>query len=308
MSDARDDPPELLLAEVVQLRATLRGHSQHYYDGQPTVPDAEFDALLARLRAIENDFPELVTAESPTQNVGAIANATFAPVTHRVPMQSLDNAFDHSELRAWQARVDKGLDSSEVAYVCELKFDGLAVSLRYEHGALVQAATRGDGRVGEDVTANVVTIGDVPSQLKGSPPALLEVRGEIYMRLDVFNELNAAQDVAGKARYANPRNTAAGSLRQKDAVKTAKRRLSFWSYQVGEDLAEATGQFETLIQLKEWGVAVNPEMRLVNSLEEVEEFCTYWEEHRHDLEYEIDGVVIKVDDFGFQRRLGSTAR
>ncbi len=308
VNDAPDEIPAAILQELDELRSALRGHSESYYAGQPTVPDADFDALLARLREIEEEFPRTVTSDSPSQQVGATANATFAPVAHSGRMQSLDNAFDLAELRAWQTRVEKGLDGEQAEYVCELKFDGLAVSLRYEKGMLVQAATRGDGRVGEDVTANVATIGDVPKRLQGSPPGVLEVRGEIYMLLAVFAELNEAQEAAGKERYANPRNTAAGSLRQKDAAKTAKRKLSFWAYQVGEELPGVTGQFETLAQLKKWGFAVNPEMRLVGTFAEVEAFAAHWQEHRHDLPYEIDGAVIKVDDLAKQRRLGSTAR
>ncbi len=231
------DPAE----RVEQLRATIRYHNRRYYElDEPEIPDAEWDALMRELLALEEEFPDLVTPDSPTRVVGGPAATTFAPVVHAVPMMSLDNAFSADELTAWGDRLtrrlaDIGDSAGSVGLVCELKIDGLAVSIRYEQGRLVQAATRGDGRIGEDVTANVRTIA-VPAREARLPgaPDVLEVRGEIYMPIAAFEELNRAQVEAGLRTYVNPRNTAAGSLRQKDPSITASRQLAFWSYQLGE--------------------------------------------------------------------------
>ena len=274
--------------------------------------------MVRELRDIEANHPDLATPGSPTQSVGAPPSTLFSPVEHRVPMMSLDNAFMPDELQAWADRLAKSVPTS-TAFVCELKIDGLAMSLTYRDGRYVQAATRGDGRTGEDVTANVATIGAVPQVLSdevGTPPAVIEVRGEVYMPIPAFEELNRRQEAAGAKVFVNPRNSAAGSLRQKDASVTASRELSFWSYQVG-DLEPAPGEAlpveltgshsDTLAWLGRAGFPVNPEVRVVQGLEEALERCRYWEEHRHDLDYEIDGVVIKVDDLALRRQLGSTA-
>jgi DNA ligase (NAD+) len=230
----------------------------------------------------------------------ATLGATFATVVHRVPMTSLDNAMDADELIAWGDRVHRGLGGAATQFVCELKIDGLAMSLRYEDGRFVQAATRGDGRAGEDVTANVATIAGLPHHLPPGAPPVLEVRGEVYLPLASFEALNARADEAGQPRFANPRNAAAGSLRQKDPRITASRELSFWSYQLGEVVGgpSFTGHHETLDFLAGLGFPVNPEIRLVDDLEAVYEYCRQWQEHRHDLPYEIDGAVCKVDDLG----------
>ncbi len=272
--------------------------------------DAEYDALLVELRALEEAHPDLVTPDSPTQRVQGWATATFAPVVHRAPMMSLDNAFDGAELAAWGARVARGLGGAPARYVCELKIDGLAISLRYEGGALVQAATRGDGQVGEDVTANVATIGVVPKRLPRGAPEVLEVRGEVYMPAAAFEELNRRQEEAGQRRFVNPRNSAAGSLRQKDASITAARDLAFWAYQPGEVVGgpDLTSHHQTLELLAGLGLPVNPEIETVDSLEAVEDYCRRWEEHRHDLGYEIDGVVVKVDDLAQRAVLGFTSK
>lgn len=306
------DPAE----RVEQLRAIIGHHNDRYYlDDVPEIPDADYDALVRELQQLEEQFPELLTPDSPTQVVSGAASATFAPVVHRVPMMSLDNAFSSEELLAWGGRLARrlgelGENEGSVGLVAELKIDGLAMSLRYESGTLVQAATRGDGRIGEDVTANVRTISVIPHQLPDGAPEVLEVRGEIYMPIAVFEALNAAQVEAGLRTYANPRNTAAGSLRQKDASITASRELAFWSYQLGEVIGGPTlvnhhQNFEFLASL---GFPVNPEVKRLDGLEDAFAHCQHWQEHRHDLAYEIDGVVLKVDDLSLQRELGFTAK
>ena len=302
-----DDPTEraAALREIVG-----RANRLYYEQDAPEIPDAEYDLLLRELRAIEALYPDLVVPDSPAQTVGGAASATFAPVVHAVPMTSLDNAMYGDELRAWGDRIDRVLDGIVPRFVAELKFDGLAMSLRYERGTLVQAATRGDGRVGEDVTANVLTIGDVPKSLGPGAPEVLEVRGEVYMSSAVFEALNEAYIAAGERPLVNPRNAAAGSLRQKDPAMTAKRRLSFWAYQLGEVVGGPVfgSHHETLEFLGTVGFPVNPEVRMLDGIEAVEAHCAHWQEHRHDLPYEIDGVVIKVDDLAQRQLLGFTSR
>ena len=300
---------------IAELRALVAHHNRLYHElDAPELLDGDFDALARELRSLEAEFPELATDDSPTRDIGGAASVTFAPVTHAVPMTSLDNAMDGDELRAWADRVVKGLDGTVPRFVAELKIDGLAMSLRYEHGVLVQAATRGDGRVGEDVTGNVRTIGDVPHRLTdldgGLVPEVVEVRGEVYMPTAVFEALNAEYEANGERPLVNPRNAAAGSLRQKDPAMTAKRRLSFWAYQLGQVVGgpEFASHHETLDLIGRIGFPINPEVRSFDTIEAVAEYCLYRQEHRHELGYEIDGVVIKVDDLAQQRRLGFTSR
>ena len=320
-TDGRDP-----VARAEELRALIEYHNDRYHRlDDPEIADAEYDALVRELRAIEAEHPDLVVPGSPTSAVGSAPSTLFAPVAHRVPMMSLDNAFSSDELRAWADRLAKQV-SDDTAFVCELKIDGLAISLTYRRGRFVRAATRGDGRTGEDVTANVATITDIPRQLDsaaGPPPALLEVRGEVYMPVSAFEELNRRQAEAGERLFVNPRNSAAGSLRQKDPSVTAGRDLSFWAYQVGElEPADGPGaagpssspgelastHADTLAWLDRAGFPVNPERSRVHGLDAVLAFCRRWEDDRHGLDYEIDGVVVKVDDLGLQRRLGSTSR
>jgi DNA ligase (NAD+) len=304
--------PDEINARVDALRTQIRYHNERYHEfDDPEISDADYDALVRELRALEDDFPELITPDSPTQQVGGAASATFAAVTHRVPMMSLDNAFSFDELVAWGTRAERGLaaaDAGPMRFVCELKIDGLAMSLRYENGRLVQAATRGDGRTGEDVTANVKTIKAVPHRISGAPP-VLEVRGEVYMPVAAFDALNKRQAEAGDHLFANPRNSAAGSLRQKDPKITASRELSMWCYQLGEveGGAEFTSHHETLDTLSELGLPVNPEIRTLDALDAVYEYCRRWEHERHALPYEIDGVVVKIDDLAQRTVLGSTS-
>ena len=294
-----------------ELVALIRHHDERYHTlDDPEIPDADFDALVVELRDLEAAHPGLVAADSPTHRVGSGASNTFAEVEHGSPMRSLDNAFDLDELRAWDERVGRRLGGAPSAWVCELKFDGLAVSIRYEDGRLVQAATRGDGRFGEDVTANVRTIGDVPHSLGPGAPAVLEVRGEVYMSKSAFDELNRVQEAAGGKTYVNPRNTAAGSLRQKSATVTATRDLSFWAYQVGEVVGgpELAGHHDTLAWLTDLGLPVNDGVVRLTDFDEVVAHVGVVGAARHDLDYEIDGVVVKVDDLALQEALGSTAR
>jgi len=308
--------------ELCQLIA--RHNDLYHVSDSPEISDADFDTLVRELRALEAEFSQFNDTTSPTKSIGPIAHTTFDPVKHRVPMTSLDNAMDPAELQAWGDRVTKILGDVSVQYVCELKIDGLAMSIRYEQGVLVQAATRGDGQVGEDVTANVATISSVPHAISGQlltpVPEVLEIRGEVYMSTAAFQKFrtekeaeNAQRIIDGKQPVAvpvNPRNAGAGSLRQKDSRITASRELSLWTYQLGEVIGgpEFSSHHETMEYVKGLGFPVNPEIRVVSSLEEVFEFCKYWQTNRHDLGYEIDGVAVKVDNLSQREILGFTSR
>ena len=306
MSAAPDDAA----ARAVSLRAQIAYHTDRYFlDDAPEIPDADFDALVRDLEALEAAHPDLRIPESPTQQVGGGVSSLFTPVTHRSPMMSLDKTTSYEELLAWGERMDRYI-GGEVVYDCELKIDGLAMSLLYEKGRFVQAATRGDGVTGEDVTANVATIAVLPQRLSGDAPDLVEVRGEIYMAISAFEELNATRVAAGERPFDNPRNAAAGSLRQKDPAVTAQRQLGFWAYQLGT--VEGGPRFSAHQQTLEWiraaGFPVNPNIRTLDTLAEVDGYCRHWLEHRHDLDYEIDGAVVKVDDLAQRRELGATAK
>ena len=322
--DERDDAAEAA-ERVAALRVEIAGHDERYHQlDAPTISDADYDALVRELRALEDAHPDLITEDSPTQRVGAAASTLFAPVEHRQPMMSLDNAFDADSLAAWGERLERRLgaapDDDPVDYVCELKIDGVAISLLYLDGELVQAATRGDGRVGEDVTANVRTVGVVPHRLGPDAPSVLEVRGEVYMSRSAFARLQAGQEEINRERLAegrkpapvavNPRNAAAGSLRQKDPSVTAQRELSMWCYQVGEveGAAPWSHHRDSLDQLAALGLPVNPEITVLPTLEEVLAYCLRWQDDRGRLDYDIDGAVVKVDDLAAREALGTTSR
>lgn len=297
-------------ARAGELRRLIRYHADLYYSRDtPEVSDADYDDLMAELRSLEQAYPELADPTSPTLTVGAPPSEMFAPVAHDVPMMSLDNAFDLAELRAWDVRATSRFGAPVGPYVCELKFDGLAISVCYEQGRLVRAATRGDGRVGEDVTHNVATIDDVPNRLGAGAPDYLEVRGEVYMAIAAFDRLNLAREAANAPRYANPRNTAAGSLRQKDPTVTAARELSWWCYQLGAMVGGPTlrRHSETLEFLAELGLPVNDAWIRAADLTVVEEYVRAAERQRHGHAYETDGVVIKVDELAHQDSLGATS-
>ncbi|MGY1592623.1 NAD-dependent DNA ligase LigA [Geodermatophilus sp. SYSU D00708] len=281
----------------------------YYVQDAPLVSDGQYDERMAELKAIEAEHPALVTPDSPSQKVNGGFTATFAPVQHLERMQSLDNAFSSDELSAWAARVDREVGTA-ARYLCELKVDGLAVALLYERGRLVRAATRGDGVTGEDVTANVRTMQDVPQQLAGEDvPELLEVRGEIYFPVAAFADLNAAIVEQGKAPFANPRNAAAGSLRQKDARITASRPLRMVVHGLGARHGLAPEyQSAAYERLRELGLPVSSRYEVVDDLEGVWAYIERYREQRHSVEHEIDGVVVKVDQIALQRRLGSTSR
>ncbi|HWH33538.1 MAG TPA: NAD-dependent DNA ligase LigA, partial [Egibacteraceae bacterium] len=291
------------------LRADIREHRDRYYNAQAEITDAAFDALMQELRELEARHPELVTPDSPTQQVGAPPAAAFAQVEHRLPMLSLDNAFSREELQAWADRVSRGLDGQPHRFTCELKVDGVAISLSYQHGTLARAVTRGDGRVGEDVTANVRTIRGVPHELSlAKPPALLEVRGEIYFPVEDFGRMNDEREARGEPRFANPRNAASGALRQKDTRVTAQRPLRVICHGMGAtDGVEVTSHSGFLAYLAGAGLPVAPETRTFDDIEAVWAFVEHWGEHRHDPAYELDGVVVKVDEHAQQRRLGFTS-
>ena len=307
---------DTILQQIQQLRRTLERYSHQYYVlDEPTVPDAEYDRLYQQLLQLEQAHPDLITPDSPTQRVGAAPLQKFGQVSHSVPMLSLDNVFDDADFLAFCKRMADRLDSSsDFSFCCEPKLDGLAVSIRYENGVLVQAATRGDGFTGEDITANVKTIRAVPLKLQGEKlPAVLEVRGEVFMPLAGFNAMNDKARAAGDKVFANPRNAAAGSLRQLDPRVSATRPLSFYAYAVGsvedeQQLLDSKSHYQRLPQLKHWGLPVCPDIRLVKGAEAVLDYYQDILTRRSKLAYEIDGVVIKVSDLAQQQALGFVAR
>src|SRR6266702_1085555 len=296
-------------ARVEELREQIRRHEHAYYVlDEPAVSDAEYDAIFKELRRIEEERPDLLTADSPTQRVSGEASDQFAKVRHRSPMLSLQNAFDETEIRAFDKRVRAAV-GDDVVYCAELKIDGLAISITYTKGRLTRAATRGDGTVGEDVTANIKTIRSVPLTLMPTPglPDVFEVRGEVYFPIAGFEKLNREMEKAGKPRFVNPRNTAAGSVRQIDAGVTASRDLQTFMYTL-DPAGKARSQWDVLATLQGMGFRVNKHRRRLNSIDEVVEYHAEWQRKRHELEHEIDGIVVKVDGFPQQIELGFVAR
>ncbi|RSZ66222.1 NAD-dependent DNA ligase LigA [Corynebacterium hylobatis] len=292
-----------------ELAEEVRRHRDLYYNARPEIPDADFDELFRRLQQLEEEHPELAVPESPTMEVGApaAATSTFDNVEHLERMMSLDNAFDEDELLDWLNRTPSG------SYLTELKVDGLSLALVYRDGRLERAATRGDGRVGEDVTANARVIDDIPQELSGTGefpvPDLLEVRGEVFIALQDFDEVNELRQAEGGKPFANPRNAAAGSLRQKNPEDVRKRRLRMISHGIGARAGfSPDSQHEAYRALAAWGLPVSPHTELVHSADEVIDRVRYWAEHRHDADHEMDGVVVKVDSYAEQRALGATSR
>jgi DNA ligase (NAD+) len=317
-----DEVPQEASARAADLRQQIVHNNELYHQlDAPEIPDAEYDLLVVELRQLEADYPALATPDSPTQAVGSAPSGLFQEVRHRVPMMSLDNAFSEGDLRAWAERLRRQLsdvDLEALAFSCEPKVDGVAMSLTYERGKFVQAATRGDGVAGEDVTANIATVGDVPKELAkaGGPyPDVLEVRGEIYMPVAAFEAMNKRQAERGERLFVNPRNSAAGALRQKDPGVTAQRPLHFWAYALGDvegapakSAWPAATQTETLAQLAKAGFPVSPDARRVVGMTSVVARCEELAEARHALAYEIDGVVTKVDEVILREVLGATSR
>lgn len=313
MADPVEDVPVEVRDRHASLAQEVDEHRYRYYVlDRPTIPDSEFDAMFRELDALEGRYPSLRTPDSPTQKVGAAYSTDFAPVEHLERMMSLDNAFTDAELLAWAQRVEREVGSG-AQYLCELKVDGLAVALVYENGRLVRGATRGDGRTGEDITPNIRTIDDVPTRLRPADdipvPELVEVRGEVFFPVAEFEELNASLVEVGKAPFANPRNAAAGSLRQKDPRVTAGRPLRLvvhgFGARRGFDVPRQSAAYELL---NAWGLPTAAHARTVSDLDAAREYISYYGEHRHSVEHEIDGVVVKVDQVPLQRRLGSTSR
>ena len=316
-------------ARIDELRALIRHHEERYYiHNDPEISDAEFDQLLHELEALEAEHPDLVTPDSPTQRVAGRPAAGFTEVEHAVPMLSLDNAYNEDELKAFDERVRKGagLGSTPVTYVAELKIDGLSIALRYEDGVLTRGATRGDGTHGEDVTANVRTIRAIPLKLRGGSHEPIEVRGEVYFPRAAFERMNREREEAGEPLFANPRNAAAGTMRNLDPSLVAKRGLGAFTYQiieadagreagdVGRRPAEQPGlkprptHAEMLTAMRQWGLPVESHWRKCQGIEEVAAFCREWEEARRGLEFETDGVVVKADDLALRERLGTTSK
>ncbi len=302
-----------VISRAGELRDILTEHNYQYYVlDDPKVPDAEYDRLFRELQELETQYPDIVTPDSPTRRVGAQGETTFEEVVHRIPMLSLDNAFSDEELRDFDRRVrDRLKTTDDIEYVCEPKLDGLAVSLHYESGILTRAATRGDGYTGEDITANIRTIPSVPLKLRGnSVPELVEVRGEVYMPREGFETLNRRLAERGEKTFVNPRNAAAGSLRQKKPSVTARRPLEMCAYSVAledESRLPAT-HWEGLEQVKTWGFRVNPEMRKVTGVEDCLQAYQDLMEKRASLPYEIDGIVFKVNSLALQQQLGFVSR
>ncbi len=292
---------------VAELRERIEKANYEYHVlDQPTIADEAYDALMRELQDLEAKHPELVTPESPTQRVGAPASNRFAPVEHARPMLSLSNAFDDTELRAFDQRVRKSLGREDVGYVCELKIDGLAINVTYQDGRFVQGATRGDGFVGEDVTANLRTIRSIPLTFRERVAGRVDVRGEVYLPIASFETTNRERAERGEPLFANPRNAAAGAVRQLDPKATAKRNLAMWSYSAAG--LEAASQRELLERLRQLGVRTNPHWKSAKDIDEVLAFIGEWREKRHDLDYGTDGVVVKVDRIDDQERLGFVSR
>ncbi|MDD5586382.1 MAG: NAD-dependent DNA ligase LigA, partial [Alphaproteobacteria bacterium] len=299
-------------AEMAALAKQIRHHDELYYQKDaPEISDADYDALRTRYRALHEQFPHLAPKDDPEKRVGAAPAAAFSKVTHAVPMLSLNNAFSDEDVTDFTARIRRFLkmpDDAPLAFIAEPKIDGLSASLRYENGKLVQAATRGDGTTGENITTNVLTIKNVPHILHKPFPDVVEVRGEIYLNKNDFAALNAAREKANEPVFANPRNAAAGSVRQLDSSITASRPLKFFAYALGESSVHPKSQQETRRQIKDWGFELNEPARICNTTEDLLAYYREMDEKRHTLPFDVDGVVYKLDDVAMQERLGFVSR
>ncbi|MFL5751854.1 MAG: NAD-dependent DNA ligase LigA [Bacteroidia bacterium] len=302
--------------QIEQLSKELEQHNYNYYVlSEPTISDYDFDMLLEKLIKLEKENPEFVSQDSPSQRVGGQVTKEFKTVAHKYPMLSLSNSYSREEMRDFDERVRKGLEmesndlfSSDMEYVCELKFDGLSISLTYENGRLTQALTRGDGVQGDDVTTNVKTIRSVPLKLKGNFPPLFEIRGEIFFPLNMFGEINREREEIGEPPLANPRNAASGTMKMQDSAIVAKRKLDcYLYYMMGDNLPYKT-HYENLQQAKSWGFKISETTKLCKNIEEVFDYIDHWDKERHNLPFDIDGIVIKVNDYAKQRQLGFTAK
>ena len=298
------------IGRLNELKDQIREHDYNYYVlNQSLISDAQYDELLQTVRGIEEDYPELITNDSPTQRVGGEATDQFEQVTHSIPMLSLSNTFDYTGLEEWQKRASNIIDSTDLIFSAELKIDGLAISLIYENGTFVQGSTRGNGLIGEDVTHNLKTIRSIPLSLNQDLPGHLEVRGEVYMPLNAFNAINQQRSEQDEPLLANPRNAASGSIRQLDPRITASRKLDIWIYSLTEySNTTFTGHHQGLEWLKELGFKTNPTTSICTSLQEVQQYYEYWMNHRSELGYDIDGIVIKVDSIELQNTLGFVGR
>jgi len=301
---------------IETLSKELEQHNYNYYTlSNPTISDYDFDMMLEELMKLEKEFPEFLSTHSPSQRVGGQITKEFTAVKHKYPMLSLSNSYNREEMADFDARVKKGLNidsnslfGADVEYVCELKFDGLSISLIYENGELKQAVTRGDGVQGDDVTTNVKTIKSIPLKLRGDFPALFEVRGEIFMPRKVFDEINAEREEIGEALMANPRNAASGTLKMQDSAVVAKRKLDCYMYYVlGENLHFETHS-QNLDKAKSWGLKISEKSKVCNGIDEVFDFINHWDKERYNLPYDIDGIVIKVNNYKYQEQLGLTAK
>lgn len=294
--------------QIISLRNELNQHNHNYYVlDNPTISDFEFDMKLKQLQDLEAQYPEFFDANSPSQRVGGQITKNFETVVHEHRMYSLENSYSKEDLLDWENRIKKQIDG-HVQYTCELKYDGASISLTYENGQFIKAVTRGDGVQGDNVTANVRTIKSVPLHLKGDFPPKFEIRGEIVLPFDGFNKMNEERIEIGEEPYRNPRNTASGSLKLQDSAEVAKRPLECLLYNVTGNNLNFSTQFESLGKARQWGFKVPTAAKLANSMDEVFEFIAYWDVHRHDLPYETDGVVIKVNDLNQQEELGFTAK
>ena len=298
------------IGRLNELKDQIREHDYNYYVlNQSLITDAQYDELLQTVRGIEEDYPELITNDSPTQRVGGEATDQFEQVTHSIPMLSLSNTFDYTGLEEWQKRASNIIDSTDLIFSAELKIDGLAISLIYENGTFVRGSTRGNGLIGEDVTHNLKTIRSIPLSLNQDLPGHLEVRGEVYMPLNAFNAINQQRSEQDEPLLANPRNAASGSIRQLDPRITASRKLDIWIYSLTEySNTTFTGHHQGLEWLKELGLKTNPTTSICTSLQEVQQYYEYWMNHRSELGYDIDGIVIKVDSIELQNTLGFVGR